>query len=489
MEYFTCLMDLAVHRGRLVPLFRRMDPPVTHLIYADDLLVFIQPSTEGLQTLAGIMEDLKSFSGLQMNRDKSRVYFSSRCSQKEERADVLGIARSDLPVRYLGVPLTVNYARDQDCHGLVEYVQRRVEGWQAAGLSFGGRIELIRSVISVVAHFWLQSILLPVATIRRVDRLCADFLWRGGMHAVSWEQLCRPRKEGGVGLRPLLEIREASALKLSWRFISGGSLWADWMHSRYVKQGNFWTCTPDNNHSVTFKTVLRHRGVLKSAIRRVMKDGSGTDLWRDPWIDRRSLLDIRGSPTHQEDRRGLTCSRIIRDGEWRPESYRYTEELGGFIMSAIIDPALPADRWIWEPTGASTGTGEFQFRSCYNLIRRTFPLCSDYEFVWCKGLARKTQLCVYKLLLGRLLTRDRLSSFGVPVPDPKCVLCCLEPESIKHIFFEYNLAWQIWSEQSRVLGVCASGKCIGDIISVIRDSRGRGQDWFRTARVRLAASV
>ncbi|KAJ6843969.1 uncharacterized protein M6B38_295315 [Iris pallida] len=179
MEYFTCLMDLAVHRGRLVPLFRRMDPPVTHLIYADDLLVFIQPSTMGLQTLAGIMEDLKSFSGLQLNREKSRVYFSSRCSQKEERADVLGIARSDLPVRYLGVPLTVNYARDQDCRGLVEYVQRRVEGWQAVGLSFGGRIELIRSVISAVAHFWLQSVLLPVATIRRVERLCADFLWRG----------------------------------------------------------------------------------------------------------------------------------------------------------------------------------------------------------------------------------------------------------------------------------------------------------------------
>ncbi|KAJ6843968.1 uncharacterized protein M6B38_295310 [Iris pallida] len=489
MEYFTCLMDLAVHRRRLVSLFRRMDPPVTHLIYADDLLVFIQPSTMGLQTLAGIMEDLKSFSDLQLNRDKSRVYFSSRCSQKEERADVLGIARSDLPVRYLGVPLTVNYARDQDCQGLVEYVQQRVEGWQAAGLSFGGRIELIRSVISAVAHFWLQSILLPVATIRRVERLCADFLWRGGMHAISWEQLCRPRKEGGVGLRPLLEIREASALKLAWRFISGGSLWADWMHSRYVKQDNFWTCSPDNNHYVTFKSVLRHRGVLKSAIRRVMKDGSGTDLWRDPWIDRRSLLDIRGSPTHTEDRRGLTCSRILRDGEWRPESYRFTEELGGFIMSTVIDPALPADRWIWEPPGASSGSGEFQFRSCYNLIRHTFPLSSDYEFVWCKGLARKMQLCVYKLLLGRLLPRDSLSSFGVLVSDPKCVLCCLEPESIKYIFFECTLAWQIWSEQSRVLGVCASGKYIGDIIPVIRDSRGRGHDWFRTARVRLAAAV
>ncbi|KAJ6851627.1 S-norcoclaurine synthase 1-like [Iris pallida] len=35
-------------------------------------------------------------------------------------------------------------------------------------------------------------------------------------------------------------------------------------------------------------------------------------------------------------------------------------------------------------------------------------------------------------------------------------------ESIRHIFFECDLSWQIWSEQSRVLGGCDSGKGVGD---------------------------
>ncbi|KAJ6836360.1 uncharacterized protein M6B38_328170 [Iris pallida] len=222
MEYFTCMMDMAVHSKRIVPLFRLVRSIVSHLIYADDLLVLLQPSLRGMRALSDIMEEFGRLSGLQLNREKSRVYFSFRCTQQEERAFALGVDRGELPVKYLGVPLTVNYAREQDCHSLVDFARRRVEGWQAAGLSFGGRIELVRSVITGITMFWFQSIQIPTATIRKVEAICADFIWRGGMHAISWDQLCRPRKEGGVGLRPLHTIRKAACVKMAWRFIKGG---------------------------------------------------------------------------------------------------------------------------------------------------------------------------------------------------------------------------------------------------------------------------
>lgn len=96
-------------------------------------------------------------------------------------------------------------------------------------MSFGGRIELIRTVISAIALYWLQAIIIPIVTIHKIERMCANFLWKGGIHAISWEELCRPKKERGVGLRALTVLRKKASYKLFWRFLFVKSLWADWV--------------------------------------------------------------------------------------------------------------------------------------------------------------------------------------------------------------------------------------------------------------------
>ncbi|KAJ6815375.1 uncharacterized protein M6B38_134395 [Iris pallida] len=93
MEYFTCLMDIAVHRERIVPIYSRVSPVVSHLIYADDLLVLMRPSMRGMRELAVVMEEFGQLSGLRLNRDKSKVYFNNSCTLKEERPWSLGWKR------------------------------------------------------------------------------------------------------------------------------------------------------------------------------------------------------------------------------------------------------------------------------------------------------------------------------------------------------------------------------------------------------------
>ncbi|KAJ6845363.1 uncharacterized protein M6B38_289555 [Iris pallida] len=95
------------------------------------------------------------------------------------------------------------------------------------------------------------------------------------------------------------------------------------MANIYLRRTNFWAYI-DNNFRVTFKAILRCRSVLQTAICRNMKDGKNTNLWLDPWLGSRSLLEIVGGQLDREAGRGLTCSRIIRDGIWRPEGYPYT---------------------------------------------------------------------------------------------------------------------------------------------------------------------
>ncbi|KAJ6840518.1 uncharacterized protein M6B38_310015 [Iris pallida] len=82
------------------------------------------------------------------------------------------------------------------------------------------------------------------------------------------------------------------------------------------------------------------------------------------------------------------------------------------------------------PAQVRGGSGLFCFRSCYDLVRTHHDRAEEVDFIWGKEIARKMQLCAYRLLRGRLMTRDRLLRFGMQIPDAKCVLCNGEDESL-----------------------------------------------------------
>ncbi|KAJ6805731.1 uncharacterized protein M6B38_178560 [Iris pallida] len=185
------------------------------------------------------------------------------------------------------------------------------------------------------------------------------------------------------------------------------------MANRYLRRTNFWACKIDNNFSVTFKAILRCRPVLQTAICRNMKDGKTTDLWLYPWLGSRSLLEILGGQLDREAGRGLTYSRIIRDGIWRPKGYPYIAQLAETIRQITIDDSQHEDSWSWAGPGSGGGSGLFCFRSCYDMVRTHHDRTEEVDFFWGKGIAQKMQLCAYRLLRGRLMTRDRLLRLGM----------------------------------------------------------------------------
>ncbi|KAK4389502.1 hypothetical protein Sango_2287200 [Sesamum angolense] len=86
-------------------------------------------------------------------------------------------AKSDIPVRYLGIPLAAKWLSITDYSPLVDQIAGCIGKWTSKSLSFTGRLELIRSVIQGVECFWLQVFPLPVAVIEKIHHLCRVFLW------------------------------------------------------------------------------------------------------------------------------------------------------------------------------------------------------------------------------------------------------------------------------------------------------------------------
>ncbi|KAG2323482.1 hypothetical protein Bca4012_058967 [Brassica carinata] len=70
---------------------------------------------------------------------------------------------------------------------------------------------MITSVNYSKVNFWSAVFVLPKSFYTKIDSLCAAFLWnnksspsRGAR--VFWKDICRPKKEGGLGIRLLEEF-------------------------------------------------------------------------------------------------------------------------------------------------------------------------------------------------------------------------------------------------------------------------------------------
>lgn len=211
---------------------------VSHLLYADDMLVFCRANDKSFTGVMALMKKLTNNTGLYINKGKSKIYFSKGCTRKEELCAMIGINEGKLPVRYLGLPLFVTYPKARNFLPLIDKLRAKVDGWSAHMLNFEGRIQFIRSVLFSYLTYWYQTFNFPYFIAKEIERIMANFLWKGKMKSMSWVDICRP-KSGGFGIRRVKDMCIASGLKMIWRLHNSESLWACWMKHRYLKGNSF----------------------------------------------------------------------------------------------------------------------------------------------------------------------------------------------------------------------------------------------------------
>lgn len=66
----------------------------------------------------------------------------------------------------------------------------------------------MQSVIGAIPSYIMQSTLLHKRVCQRIEGLMRQFIWgdtdrNKKWHSISWEELCKPKKLGGLGLKRL----------------------------------------------------------------------------------------------------------------------------------------------------------------------------------------------------------------------------------------------------------------------------------------------
>lgn len=96
---------------------------VTHLLFANDILIFVRANRKSLTTVNHLVDEFSIFSGLWVNVNTSSIDLLKACEAKHDMlVGILGYVEERLPIKYLGVRLVGCDFCCNDCHALIQQV-------------------------------------------------------------------------------------------------------------------------------------------------------------------------------------------------------------------------------------------------------------------------------------------------------------------------------------------------------------------------------
>ncbi|XP_039045257.1 uncharacterized protein LOC120184986 [Hibiscus syriacus] len=135
-----------------------------------------------------------------------------------------------------------------------------------------GNLESIMGVITVLDCFYEFSgqLILPQSIIKKIEQLCSRFFWKGSDipvsgARVSWGNICKPKSEGGLGLKDLKTWNKACLIHLTRKLLAGeGSLWVAWIHNYIIKQQDFFTMDEYPSATWSFRRMQKLSSAAQS---------------------------------------------------------------------------------------------------------------------------------------------------------------------------------------------------------------------------------
>ena len=141
----------------------RTAPPVSHLLFADDCIIFSRATREEALAISNILQSYESASGQKVNLDKSQLLFSQNVpsTRSIELVELLNVTATESFEKYLGLPAVIGKSKNQVFAFVKDRVWKKLKGWKEKYLSRAGKEVLIKSVVQVIPSYVMSCFELP----------------------------------------------------------------------------------------------------------------------------------------------------------------------------------------------------------------------------------------------------------------------------------------------------------------------------------------
>lgn len=430
MEVLTLIIKRQIHGDEEFQYHWRCEElELTHLCFVDDLLLFCHGDMYSAAVLRAALDEFRNVSGLEVNMNKSTTFFGNvKSSTQAHISEVMPFNVGTLPVRYLGVPLLSTRLYQKDCLSLIDKVKKRVMDWKNKSLSFAGRLQLIASVLSSLQVLWSSVFILPKAVSDDIERIIRGFLWcqgeyKRGKAKVRWNEVCKPKKQGGLGFKDLYTWNVALMAKHVWNVASDKqSVWVRWIKAVKLKDRNFWDYKIPDSACWSWRIILKCRDVLRDYIVFRLGNGNKTSAWYDLWHPMGRLSKfINYRDVYEADfTKSAKVLEIGVNGEWNiPDEW-------GSRFSAIFSyppPVLIRDRddcMMWRTRNQKSV--HFSVKNVWNDISAALEEKKWARLVWFSQCIPRHAFIVWVAMHGKLKTQDKYIH-GDDYTDLKCPFC------------------------------------------------------------------
>ncbi|KAL6566692.1 hypothetical protein OROMI_015096 [Orobanche minor] len=462
-EAFTALIQKSEYAGNLHGVkVCRGAPSVSHLLFADDSIIFGRANEKEIRKVSGILRDYEKASGQLINLSKSEISFSRGISSQhgETLAKMLGVNRVEKHAIYLGLPAGVGRSKKEIFASILSRVEKKLKNWKAKFLSAAGRIVLIKAVAQAIPTYTMGCFLLPQSVCQKINSLMMNFWWgqRGEEKRLSWcawEKLCLNKRDGGMGFRDITSFNQAMLAKQGWRLIQNdSSLLAQILKARYFPNRSFRDAPIGYNPSYTWRSIVAGRELLKEGILWRIGNNSTINDWNEPWLP--GCAGFRCSENWSSEAPDLTVGELMVEGggAWDIDYIRnpFSENNAKCILSIPIRNCSGADIWSW----FYSKDGQYNVKSGYApglTIKNRFTASSSttngfrdiWRWIWNIDLPEKIKVFLWKCAKNILPVKANLTKRGVNV-DPICPRCGENEETVQHALRDCpwsSFLWQI----------------------------------------------
>jgi len=252
-------------------------------------------------------------------------------------SSLLGFNVGSLPFTYLGCPIFRGKPKVSHFQIITDKIKTKLSTWKATSLSIMGRVQLVKSIIHGMLVYSFHVYLWPRRLLRSLGTWIKIFIWSGDVLTrkvctVPWKILCRPWSEGGLDIKSMRCINDASMLKLAWDLFSSNSQWAVLFKSHFFSHGQ-----PIRYFvkSSVWHGVKNHISTILQNTLWIVGTGDRINLWTDNWL-REPLVNLFNIDPFFHSSFSGKVSEVIDNGNWNLPSSLLVPEVTSRLASITL---------------------------------------------------------------------------------------------------------------------------------------------------------